>query len=87
VLAGDRGDNWTVADDLVLVAGRVYIPPASPLLQVVLARAHDMGHVGIKKTRPFSLGQRFMSYDCWKLDQFAESEFWVDSTFQPKSGF
>jgi hypothetical protein len=28
-----------------------------------------------------------MSYDCWKLDRFAESEFWADSTFRSKSGF
>jgi hypothetical protein len=28
-----------------------------------------------------------MSYGCQKLDRFAESEFWPDSTFRPKSGF
>jgi hypothetical protein len=28
-----------------------------------------------------------MSYDCWKFDQFAESEFWADSTFRSKLGF
>jgi hypothetical protein len=28
-----------------------------------------------------------MSYDCRKLDQFAESEFWADWTFWSKSGF
>jgi hypothetical protein len=32
-------------------------------------------------------GQRFMSYECWKLDRFAESEFWVDWIFWSKSGF
>jgi hypothetical protein len=32
-------------------------------------------------------GQRFTSYDCWKLDRFAESEFWADWTFWSKSGF
>jgi hypothetical protein len=28
-----------------------------------------------------------MSYECRKLDQFAESEFWADWTFWSKSGF
>jgi hypothetical protein len=28
-----------------------------------------------------------MSYDCRKLDRFAESEFWADLTFQSKLGF
>jgi hypothetical protein len=28
-----------------------------------------------------------MSYDCRKLDQFAEFEFWADRTFRSKSGF
>jgi hypothetical protein len=28
-----------------------------------------------------------MSYDCQKLDPFAESEFWADWTFWSKSGF
>jgi hypothetical protein len=28
-----------------------------------------------------------MSYDCRKLDRFAESELWVDWTFWSKSGF
>jgi hypothetical protein len=37
VLAGDRSDKWTVTDGLFLVMGRVYIPPASPLLQAALA--------------------------------------------------
>jgi hypothetical protein len=32
-------------------------------------------------------GQRITSYDCRKLDWFAESEFWVDWTFWSKSGF
>jgi hypothetical protein len=28
-----------------------------------------------------------MRYDCWKLDRFAESEFWADWTFWSKSEF
>jgi hypothetical protein len=32
-------------------------------------------------------GQRITSYDCQKLDRFAESEFWADWTFWSKSGF
>jgi hypothetical protein len=32
-------------------------------------------------------GLRFTSYDCRKLDRFAESEFWADWTFWSKSGF
>jgi hypothetical protein len=32
-------------------------------------------------------GQRITSYDCRKLDRFAESEFWADWTFWSKSGF
>jgi hypothetical protein len=30
---------------------------------------------------------RITSYDCRKLDRFAESEFWADWTFWSKSGF
>jgi hypothetical protein len=29
---------------------------------------------------------RFMSYDCWKLDRYAESEIWKNYTFQYNSG-
>jgi hypothetical protein len=50
VLTGDRSGKWTIANDLVLVAGQVYIPSASPLLQVTLASAHGMGHEGIEKS-------------------------------------
>jgi hypothetical protein len=32
-------------------------------------------------------GQRIMTYDCRKLDRFAESEFWADWIFWSKSGF
>jgi hypothetical protein len=32
-------------------------------------------------------GQRITSYNCQKLDRFAESEFWADWTFWSKSGF
>jgi hypothetical protein len=32
-------------------------------------------------------GQRFMRYNCRKLDRFAESDFWADWTFWSKSGF
>jgi hypothetical protein len=32
-------------------------------------------------------GQRFMRYNCRKLDRFAESDFWADGTFWSKSGF
>jgi hypothetical protein len=32
-------------------------------------------------------GKRFTSYDCRKLDRFAESEFWEDWTFWSNSGF
>jgi hypothetical protein len=34
-----------------------------------------------------SNGQRITSYDCRKLDRFAESKFWADWTFWSKSGF
>jgi hypothetical protein len=32
-------------------------------------------------------GQQFMSYNCQKLDRFAESDFWADLTFWSKLGF
>jgi hypothetical protein len=32
-------------------------------------------------------GWQFMSYDCRKIDRFAESDFWADWTFWSKSGF
>jgi hypothetical protein len=34
-----------------------------------------------------SNSQQIMSYDCRKLDRFAESEFWADWTFWSKLGF
>jgi hypothetical protein len=32
------------------VAGRIHIPAASPMVQVVVANAHAMGHEGMEKT-------------------------------------
>ncbi|WVZ71004.1 hypothetical protein U9M48_019631 [Paspalum notatum var. saurae] len=50
VQAGTRAAPWAVADDMVTYDGRLYIPPASPLLQEILAAVHDDGHEGVQRT-------------------------------------
>jgi hypothetical protein len=48
--AGTRDASWVVANGMVTYDGRLYIPPASPLLQDIVAAVHDDGHEGIHRT-------------------------------------
>jgi hypothetical protein len=48
--AGTRTAPWTITDGMVALEGRLYIPPASPLLQEILAVVHDDGHEGVHRT-------------------------------------
>jgi hypothetical protein len=50
VRTGMRAAPWTVADDMVLYDGRMYIPPTSPLLQEIVAAVHNDGHEGVQRT-------------------------------------
>ena len=50
LFAGSRTTPWALNDDLVTYAGRLYIPPASPLLQELLAAVHEDGHEGVQRT-------------------------------------
>jgi hypothetical protein len=47
---GARGDKRCVVDDLVVVNSRVYMPPASPSKQEVIANATAPGHERVQKT-------------------------------------
>jgi hypothetical protein len=48
--AGTRNASWAVADDMVTYDGRLFIPPASPLLQEIMVAVHDDGHEGVHRT-------------------------------------
>ena len=48
--AGSRGAPWSVVDGMVQFAGRLYIPPASPLLQEIMVAVHADGHEGVQRT-------------------------------------
>jgi hypothetical protein len=50
IRADTRTDPWAVADDMVLYDRRLYIPPASPLLQEIVAAVHNDGHEGVQRT-------------------------------------
>ena len=50
VHAGTRTASWAVVDDMVTYDGCLYIPPASPLLQEILAAVHNDGHEGVHHT-------------------------------------
>jgi hypothetical protein len=47
---GTRDAPWAVADGMVTYEGRLYIPPAWPLLQEIVAAVHDDGHEGVHRT-------------------------------------
>jgi hypothetical protein len=47
---GLRNKQWVVVDDLVTRDGRIYVPASSPLVEELLATAHDTGHEGTQKT-------------------------------------
>jgi len=48
--AGSRTGAWSLVDNLVAYNGRLYVPPASPLLHELIAAVHDDGHEGIQRT-------------------------------------
>jgi hypothetical protein len=49
IVAGLKEAIWTVKDDLIFKAGKIFIPPNSELLQQVLQIAHTGDHEGTKK--------------------------------------
>ena len=48
--AGKRTASWAMVDGMIVFDGRLYIPPASPLLQEIRATVHDDGHEGVHRT-------------------------------------
>lgn len=50
ILSGDKTTPWALIDSIVTFKQRLYIPPASALLQTVLSMVHDDKHEGIQKT-------------------------------------
>jgi hypothetical protein len=50
ITAGTRPTTWTIVDGMVLFGGRLYIPPASPLLSAILRAVHEDGHEGVQRT-------------------------------------
>jgi hypothetical protein len=45
-----RAAPWAISDSLLTYDGRLYIPPALPLLQEIVAAVHDDGHEGVQRT-------------------------------------
>jgi hypothetical protein len=50
LVAGQRVAPWSLIDDMVAFSGRFHIPPASPLLQKLLAVVHEDGHESVQRT-------------------------------------
>jgi hypothetical protein len=50
ITAGTRPATWTIVDGMVLLGGRLYISPASPLLSAILRAVHEDGHEGVQHT-------------------------------------
>jgi hypothetical protein len=50
VQVGNKGDQWRIVDGLITVRGKVYVPPSSPPVQLILASAHGTGHEETEKT-------------------------------------
>jgi hypothetical protein len=50
IRAGSRPLPWALEDGLVQYGRRLYLPPASPLLQEVLVAVHEEGHEGVQRT-------------------------------------
>ena len=51
IRAGSRPLPWALEDGLVQYGRRLYLPPASPLLQEVLVVVHEEGHEGVRRTQ------------------------------------
>jgi hypothetical protein len=47
---GSRRAPWSIVDDMIQFAGRLYIPPASPLVQEIMVAVHEDGHEGVQRT-------------------------------------
>ena len=47
---GETGFEWAVRDGLILLRGKVYLLPTSPLVHTILLDIYDMAHEGIQKT-------------------------------------
>jgi hypothetical protein len=47
---GRKGEHWRVDDGLILVHNKVYVPPLSPALPLLLSSAQGHGHEGTEKT-------------------------------------
>jgi hypothetical protein len=50
ISTGSRRAPWSVVDDMIQFAGRLYIPPASPLVQEIMVAVHEDGHEGVQRT-------------------------------------
>jgi hypothetical protein len=50
ITAGDCQAPWSVVDGMVQFTGRLYIPPASPLVQEIMGAVHEDGHEGVQRT-------------------------------------
>jgi hypothetical protein len=42
--------GWSLADELVMYQGKIFMPTSSQWWPIVLAEAHGMGHEGAEKT-------------------------------------
>jgi len=68
VRAGTRAAPWSVIDNMVDYGGRLYIPPASPLLQEIMIAVHEDGHEGVHRTL-HRLRRDFHFPSMWRLVQ------------------
>jgi transposase InsO family protein len=50
VAGGSRGAPWTIVDGMVQFAGRLYLPPTSPMVQELMEAVHQDGHEGVQRT-------------------------------------
>ncbi|KAF2283917.1 hypothetical protein GH714_017192 [Hevea brasiliensis] len=50
VLAGTAADVWSFKQGLLFFKNRVYIPPESPSVTLVMTALHNQGHEGYQKT-------------------------------------
>ena len=50
ISAGAQVLPWALSEGLDTYSGRLYLPPASPLLQEALRTGHEEGHEGVQRT-------------------------------------